>query len=134
MGHVVAVGAAAVAVRAATVALLALAGHLPHFDAAASVVAPAVVAPLLRWDTHYFAHNALHDYQHEHELAFGPALPFLLRRGASLLPWRSPDQLQDVLVAGTILAAVAGVAATLVLYKCVRASLPRARASADPAE
>lgn len=111
----VGLGAAAVAVRAATVALLVGAGWLlPHFDSAASVVVPARVAPLLRWDSHYFTHNARFGYQHEHELAFGPALPFLLRLGARALPTR--DELADVLVAGIVLAALAGVAATLVLY------------------
>jgi hypothetical protein len=40
----------------------------------------AVLDPLFRWDAVHFAHIARHGYTHEHQCAFFPQLPNLLRR------------------------------------------------------
>lgn len=111
--------AAALSVRAATLSALGVAGWaLPHFDTSSSVVgARASLAPLIRWDTHYFAQSALRGYLHEQELAFMPAVPFLARHAARALAWGGEVGTDEILVAATLLAAIAGVGATFALYR-----------------
>ncbi|KAJ4468226.1 glycosyltransferase family 76 protein [Lentinula aciculospora] len=53
---------------------------LPLFDASPSLVRISQWSkPLLRWDVFHFAHIAEHGYVYEHEWAFFPGLPFVMR-------------------------------------------------------
>ncbi len=62
-----------VAARLLTVFLAFLASYLPLFDA-------SPVKSWLRWDAFHFLHIAREGYVYEHEWAFFPGLPFVIRR------------------------------------------------------
>ncbi|KAK0461400.1 glycosyltransferase family 76 protein [Desarmillaria tabescens] len=62
-----------VAARLLTTFLAFLASYLPLFDA-------SPVKSWLRWDVFHFSHIAREGYVYEHEWAFFPGLPFVIRR------------------------------------------------------
>ncbi|PBK91344.1 mannosyltransferase [Armillaria gallica] len=62
-----------VAARLLTAFLAFLASYLPLFDASS-------VKSWLRWDAFHFSHIAREGYVYEHEWAFFPGLPFVIRR------------------------------------------------------
>ncbi|KAL0956090.1 hypothetical protein HGRIS_002258 [Hohenbuehelia grisea] len=73
----------AVAVHAATALFLYFAAtYTPLFDAAPSLYASS--SPLLRWDAFHFDHVARDGYRYEHDWAFLPGMPFVLRALAPL--------------------------------------------------
>ena len=59
---------------------------LPLFDASPLLV-PDANSPLLRWDIFHFLHIARHGYVYEHEWAFFPAAPWIVRYSLALLNW-----------------------------------------------
>jgi len=65
--------------------LVQLSAHLlPLFDASPVLV---TTSPLFRWDVFHFSHIAQHhSYVYEHEWAFFPAIPFIIRY-SSILPF-----------------------------------------------
>lgn len=77
---------------------------------------------VLRWDTFHFAHIAKEGYVYEHEWAFFPSAPSLMRSLGSVLrsPWMSTVgssqlELGDILVGG-VLGSMLSVHSVLVLY------------------
>lgn len=97
---------------------------LPQFDSSPQVISPAPSA-LLRWDAFHFAHIAQHGYVHEHEWAFFPGTPLLMRLSGHLLrtiklklQFEGGEVTWDDLLQGGALAALACDAATATtLYK-----------------
>ncbi|KAK4703367.1 GPI mannosyltransferase 2, partial [Phenoliferia sp. Uapishka_3] len=123
--------ALAVGARVATIALLTTAGRvLPAFDTSSQLQLNAtgsLLEPLLRWDSLYFTSTALHGYQHEQQLAFMPGISLLARWGGRVVQLlrRGPVlSAQDVVLAGTLAAAFAGVGAALALHKLTLALHP----------
>ncbi len=56
------------------------ASSLPLFDASPALIPTSSWAkPLLRWDSFHFVHISEQGYVYEHQLAFFPGLPFVLR-------------------------------------------------------
>ena len=80
-----------------------------------------LASAVLRWDTFHFAHIAKEGYVYEHEWAFFPAAPSLMRSlGGLLRSWartvgNSQLELADVLVGG-VLGSMLSVHSVLVLY------------------
>ncbi|KAI0776922.1 GPI mannosyltransferase 2 [Trametes elegans] len=77
-----------------TLALTILASALPLFDASPNVLLPpasrrslrhTLASAVLRWDAFHFAHIATHGYVYEHEWAFFPGVPFVMRQGGRLV-------------------------------------------------
>jgi hypothetical protein len=53
---------------------------LPLFDSSPVLVElHPLLRPLFRWDVFHFSHIARHSYVYEHEWAFFPSLPFIMR-------------------------------------------------------
>jgi phosphatidylinositol glycan class V len=74
----------------------------------------------VRWDTLYFIDIALDGYATDKVTAFMPGLPLLMRyAGNVIMTMRGGQELliEDTVIAGILLAFLAGVSATLVLYK-----------------
>ena len=61
--------------------LVHLSAHLlPLFDSSPVLVElHPFLRPLFRWDVFHFSHIARHSYVYEHEWAFFPGLPFIMR-------------------------------------------------------
>lgn len=75
--------------------------RLPLFDASPTLVPDA--SPLLRWDIFHFLHIAKHGYMYEHEWAFLPAAPWIIRHSFTFFPWPTLSHLV-VAIAVSILA------------------------------
>lgn len=71
------------------------AAFLPLFDASPLLVRlHPLLRPLLRWDLFHFTHIAQHSYAYEHEWAFFPALPLIIRSRLAILAFLcDPSQL-----------------------------------------
>lgn len=112
----------------ATAFLVVIALLLPPFDSSSSLVSPSRVhAPFLAWDATYFFSISQEGYRHEQELAFGPALPFLVRHGGSAIAWlrrSSTVSMGDRIVGGWIMSLLARVGSTLALYQSALLLLP----------
>ncbi len=118
-----------------TLVLTVASAQLPLFDSSPKVLLPpwteptGFLAPLrrtlasavLRWDAFHFAHIAREGYLYEHEWAFFPAAPSIMRSlGGLLRSWiptvsNSPLEVEDVLVGG-MLGSMLSVHSVLVLY------------------
>lgn len=116
--------AGGIAVRLATLALLFLASRVvPSFDTSALVLLPTThhyLEPLVRWDAFYFANIAVRGYVNEQEMAFMPGLPAVMHLAGRGVRWVSgggPVEVQDAVLGGVLATAVAGIAATVALYK-----------------
>ncbi|KAH8119351.1 hypothetical protein DFH11DRAFT_1564543 [Phellopilus nigrolimitatus] len=94
--------------------------QLPSFDASARVVLDSAwPASLLRWDAFHFVHVARDGYVYEHEYAFFPGTPLIMRYGAKLLHFvglGSEGSLSSLLVAGALASAAVAVDAAFTLY------------------
>ena len=64
--------------------VLVASSHLPLFDASPRLV-PDANSPLLRWDIFHFLHIAKDGYVYEHEWAFLPAAPWIIRYSLAFL-------------------------------------------------
>jgi phosphatidylinositol glycan class V len=67
--------------------VLVASSRLPLFDASPLLVPDAHSSPLLRWDILHFLHIARHGYVFEHEWAFLPAAPWIIRYPLGFLEW-----------------------------------------------
>jgi hypothetical protein len=118
----------AVLVRLITITLLlAASSRVPSFDKSAFLLLPPshhYLEPFVRWDTLYFVKIAFRGYQNEQELAFTPGLPLVMRivgMGIRLAKGQSGAvEVPDVVMGGLVACFIAGVGATLALYKYVR--------------
>lgn len=113
-----------IAVRLATLTLLFLASRVvPSFDTSALVLLPAThhyLEPLVRWDTLYFANIAVRGYLNEQEMAFMPGLPVVMHLAGRGVRWAGgggPVEVQEAVIGGVLATAMAGIAATVALYK-----------------
>ena len=66
--------------------VLVASSRLPLFDASPTLV-PGAHSPLLRWDIFHFLHIARSGYVYEHEWAFLPAAPWIIRHSLLFLEW-----------------------------------------------
>ncbi|KAM5530581.1 hypothetical protein V8D89_015740 [Ganoderma adspersum] len=119
-----------------TLVLTVASTRLPLFDSSPKVLLPSWTEPtgflrslrrtlasaVLRWDTFHFAHIAKEGYVYEHEWAFFPAAPSLMRSLGGMLrslwtPTVDSSQLEvgDILVGG-VLGSMLSVHSVLVLY------------------
>lgn len=92
---------------------------LPLFDTSPSLLLSSP-PPALRWDAIHFASVAYNGYEYEQQVAFQPGWLAVMRlagEGVRFIRAASVVELKDVILGGTIVANVAFVAATLVLYK-----------------
>ncbi|PIL32605.1 hypothetical protein GSI_05308 [Ganoderma sinense ZZ0214-1] len=118
-----------------TLILAVASAWLPLFDSSPKVLLPpwteptsilgslrrALACSVLRWDAFHFAHIAQEGYVYEHEWAFFPAAPSLMRSlGGVLRSWNptvanSQLELEHILVGG-VLGSMLSVHSVLVLY------------------
>ncbi|KAI1789903.1 mannosyltransferase [Ganoderma leucocontextum] len=118
-----------------TLALTVVAAQLPLFDSSPKVLLRpwteptsfagslrrTLAAAALRWDTFHFAHIAQEGYVYEHEWAFFPVAPSLMRSlGGLLRSWTprlgsSDLELEDILLGG-MLGSMLSVHSVLTLY------------------
>ena len=70
--------------------LLVASSCLPLFDASPILVSDTR-SPLLRWDILHFLHIARHGYVYEHEWAFLPAAPWIIRYFLAFIEWLLPS-------------------------------------------
>ncbi|TFK75315.1 hypothetical protein BDN72DRAFT_810844 [Pluteus cervinus] len=81
---------------------LALFDDSPHLDSPSKTRPPS---PLLRWDTFHYLHIAKHGYVYEHEWAFFPGVPFVMRLLAQPLQYLTHlESSQNFLLSGALLA------------------------------
>ncbi|KAH9924477.1 glycosyltransferase family 76 protein [Fomitopsis serialis] len=98
-----------------------LSSTLPLFDSSSNVVLTSsdalwyqfAIRPFLRWDTFHFAHIARHGYVYEHEWAFFPGAPLVMRTVARFLHFVCKDEGQllsyeDLLFGGMVAALSCG--------------------------
>lgn len=72
--------------RLFTILLLGLSSFLPQFDSSAQAIPISRwLQPLLRWDAFHFAHVSKQGYLYEHEWAFFPGAPWIMRASAKVL-------------------------------------------------
>ncbi|TBU55258.1 mannosyltransferase [Dichomitus squalens] len=126
--------AASCAASLLTLILTVAAAQLPLFDSSPKILLSPGTGPatfslrrtlasaVLRWDAFHFAHIAKEGYVYEHEWAFFPGVPSLMRALGALLrvptaSVGSPQQLswEDVLVGG-VLGSMLSVHSVLTLY------------------
>jgi GPI mannosyltransferase 2 len=90
-----------------------LASYLPLFDSSPQVLLPESTwtSSSLRWDAFHFAHVAQDGYTYEHDWAFFPGTPFVMRYVGALL---GKDDWTAVLRGGVFAALACDT--TLVLY------------------
>ncbi|KAL5523765.1 hypothetical protein ACEPAG_7938 [Sanghuangporus baumii] len=101
----------------ATITLLA--SRLPSFDSSASLVLDhESLRSLLRWDVFHYAHIAEVGYVYEHEFAFFPGVPIIMRACGKLI--RAAGVLtrgfEGAMLAGPVASAVIAVDAVHTLY------------------
>jgi GPI mannosyltransferase 2 len=106
--------------RTLTVLLIYISAHLPLFDSSPQLLlspdAPKLISALLRWDAFHFAHIAQGGYVFEHEWAFFPGTPLVMRGVGMLLGALSGQEISyaHLLLGGALGALLAGNAAFLV--------------------
>jgi len=66
--------------------VLVASSRLPLFDLSPTLV-PDALSPLLRWDVFHFLHISRDGYVYEHEWAFLPAAPWIIRHSLAFLEW-----------------------------------------------
>ncbi|KAI0063536.1 mannosyltransferase [Artomyces pyxidatus] len=111
----------------ATALLLYFSARLPLFDSAPRTLLPPPQFPsftsaLLRWDTFHFAAIAEHGYAYEHQWAFFPGTPFLVRAVAYLF---RPIDTVALLRAGALAGLACSLASPYTLYDLTRQLFPR---------
>lgn len=81
-----------IVVSVLTISLTYLASELPLFDSSPELLVPPsdnvlakVTFPLLRWDAFHFVHIAQDGYIYEHEWAFFPGAPFIMRTSGEIV-------------------------------------------------
>ena len=115
-----------------TLVLTLASAQLPLFDSSPKVLLPAWTEPtglfgslrrtlasaVLRWDAFHFAHIAQEGYLYEHEWAFFPAAPSLMRSLGGLLRSRTGNSNPDVegILIGGMLGSMLSVHSVLTLY------------------
>ncbi|OBZ66527.1 GPI mannosyltransferase 2 [Grifola frondosa] len=114
-----------------TVLFVELASTLPLFDSSPRVVLPldatrsllkSLASPLLRWDAFHFAHIARSGYVYEHEWAFFPGTPLVMKAitylfrlvGMYRIPEEGYQSWESVLLGGSL--AVLLLSSTTTLY------------------
>jgi phosphatidylinositol glycan class V len=78
--------------------VLVASSRLPLFDASPTLV-PGAHSPLLRWDIFHFLNIARHGYVYEHEWAFLPAAPWIIRHSLAFLERLTPSTLSHLIFA-----------------------------------
>lgn len=83
--------------RVLVILLTILASHLPLFDSSPRVLIPESTwaSSFLRWDAFFFAGIAKNGYVYEHEWAFFPGTPLIMRYAGKLFsanPWTAALQ------------------------------------------
>ncbi|KLO18377.1 glycosyltransferase family 76 protein [Schizopora paradoxa] len=110
---------AVVLARAIGWTILILSSLLPAFDSSAALVLDRpFFSFLLRWDAFHFVHIAKEGYAYEHEFAFFPGTPSLMRFVSGLMAFfglTSDNGFENLLVGGAI-AGLASDTAIIVLY------------------
>ncbi|KAI5478149.1 Dol-P-Man:alpha-1,6-mannosyltransferase, glycosyltransferase family 76 protein [Pseudohyphozyma bogoriensis] len=119
------------AIRLLTASLVVvLSSLLTPFDTSAVLASSSYkLAPFLTWDATFFFSIAEHSYTFEQQLAFGPALPALIRTGGHLVAFLAcssdpTPSIAHMVIGGTALAILAGTAATLALYRLTLSIFP----------
>ena len=106
-----------------TFSLTYVASQLPLFDSSPRLLASPsdgalakAAYPLLRWDTFHFLHIAQEGYVYEHEWAFFPGAPFVMRTCGEILRWLSGSERPTVahlLAGGGLASLLCGTVTTL---------------------
>jgi GPI mannosyltransferase 2 len=109
--------------RAVYVLLLLIAGYLPQFDVSHRILLSGgtgskLIDALLRWDAFHFAHIAKDGYVYEHQWAFLPGTPFMMRLSSYVISFLGIDtsNIWEVVLAGGALTAIT-CDTTISLYK-----------------
>ncbi|KND00381.1 GPI-anchor transamidase GPI18 [Spizellomyces punctatus DAOM BR117] len=76
-----------------------------------------LLAPFVRWDAVYFLKIAEAGYTYEHEFAFFPGLPLLMRALSAILPSCGLERRTILMLMGVTISNVAFVGAAVVLYR-----------------
>lgn len=112
------------ALRFLTILIAFLSSYLPLFDASPSLVSPDPDSPLLsrfasiamRWDAFHYLTIARHGYRYEHQYAFMPGLPILLRILSHFGTWLSPSLLIATVIPHFVLSTLFSLDTTRLLY------------------
>ncbi len=109
----------AVLSRLLALLLLNLLSSLPSFDSSHQLLSADSASSTLRWDAVHFASIVLNGYQYEQQLAFQPGWPGLMRLAGEGIRWVSGGEIgvQQVVLAGVVVANIAFVGAAVMLHK-----------------
>ncbi|KAF8160984.1 glycosyltransferase family 76 protein [Crassisporium funariophilum] len=85
--------------------VLQLSSKLPLFDASPLLLSVShPLRPFLRWDAFHFLHVAQHGYVYEHEWAFFPGSPLVMRYSAAVIGRIAGESVSDFLLGGFLAA------------------------------
>ena len=89
------------------------------FDSSHQLVSIGTAPATLRWDAVHFTSIALHGYEYEQQIAFQPGWPAIMRLAAGSARWMSLEELgsQDLVMGGVVIANLASIGASVMLYK-----------------
>lgn len=112
------------ALRFLTILIAFLSSYLSLFDASPSLVSSDPDSPLLsrfasiamRWDAFHYLTIAHRGYRYEHQYAFMPGLPILLRILSHFGLWLSPELLVSTIIPHFILSTLFSLDTTRLLY------------------